>query len=380
MKTNKMTAIFANRNEYNNLRPLTDQRSLSALIYAGKYRIMDFPLSSIVEAGINSVYTLTNQEKVRSYFDHVGGGKEWGLDTIGSNDYLDFYQEMLQRQYRGENYFDGLIKFLQEAGNPYTVFVSNKMIGNFDLQSVLHFHRENNNKVTAVFKRVNSDNVAEDDNIFILDNENTVLRSQDALDAPEKKNYNLSLNIFVVDTDWLIDELRKAQRSGISTDIAKRLAELAAKYQSSAYEYTGYLRNIHDIKSYFDANMDMLDKKKRDSLLRGSQRIITRIRNEVGTYFTIDSTVKNSMFATGSRVAGISLNSVVSRNAIIEHGAEVKNSIVMTNCKIKEGSQVEYAIIDKDVVIEKNVNIRGTKDKPVIITKGMIVNQDLISQ
>ncbi|MEY8571929.1 glucose-1-phosphate adenylyltransferase subunit GlgD [Lactobacillus intestinalis] len=378
MRTNKMCAIFANKHEYNQMRPLTDKRSLSTLYFAGKYRIMDFPLSSIVNAGINNVYTLINQEKVRSYFDHLGGGKEWGLDTIGSYDYIDFYQSMMQQKARGENYFDDVINFLETANLPYTVFMGNKMIGNFDLQSVLHFHQENNNKVTAVFKRVKSDNVAPDDQIFILDNDNTVLACQETIDSQKLENYNLALNIFVVNTAWLISELKKAQRSGSSTDIAKRLSELSAKYRINAYEYTGYLRNIHDIKSYYDANMDMLNKKDRDSLLYGNQRIITRIRNEVGAYFSTDSEVKNSMFATGSRISGKTINSVVSRRVVIESGSEVKNSIIMSNSQIEKGSHVEYAIIDKNAVIEKNVTVKGTKEHPAIVTKGSVIDEDLI--
>ncbi|WP_253284880.1 sugar phosphate nucleotidyltransferase [Lactobacillus johnsonii] len=76
MKNSKMSAIFSNQYEYNELFPLTNDRSLSTLAFAGKYRVMDFPLSSIVNAGINNVYTLINEGKVRSYFDHLGGGKE----------------------------------------------------------------------------------------------------------------------------------------------------------------------------------------------------------------------------------------------------------------------------------------------------------------
>lgn len=155
-----MAAIFSNQHEYNELRPLTDERSLSALYFAGKYRIMDFALSSIVNAGINNVYTLISQEKVRSYLDHLGGGKEWGLDTIGSYAYLDFYQKLLQSQANGGEYFNDLITFLATANAPYTVFLENKIVANVDLQSVLHFHQENENRITAVFKRVSKKNVA----------------------------------------------------------------------------------------------------------------------------------------------------------------------------------------------------------------------------
>lgn len=129
-----MSAIFSNQHEYKELKPLTDERSLSTLAFAGKYRLMDFPLSSIVNAGINNVYALINQEKVRSYFDHLGGGKEWGLDTIGSYQYIDFYQKIIQRQVSGEPYFADIIEFLKTTSYPYAVFIGNKMVGNFDLQ------------------------------------------------------------------------------------------------------------------------------------------------------------------------------------------------------------------------------------------------------
>lgn len=227
MKTNKMVAIFSNQHEYNELRPLTDERSLSTLYFAGKYRIMDFSLSSIVNAGINNVYTLINEEKVRSYLDHLGGGKEWGLDTIGSYEYLDFYQKIMQAQASGEEYFNDVINFLETSNYPYTVFIENKMIANLDLQSVLHFHQENNNKITAVFKKVGNDKIAPDDRMFILDDKNTIVSCQQIIDAQKQNSYNLSLNIYVADTKWLIAELKRAQRSDSSINIGKRLANLA---------------------------------------------------------------------------------------------------------------------------------------------------------
>lgn len=374
-----MAAIFSNQHEYNELKPLTDERSLSTLYFAGKYRIMDFALSSIVNAGINNVYTLINQEKVRSYLDHLGGGKEWGLDTIGSYEYLDFYQKMMQKQAGGENYFDDLITFLRTAKTPYTAYVENKMVGNFDLQSVLHFHQENGNKITAVFKRVGKENTASDDQMFVLDEDNTILSTEQIIDAQDQDRYNLSLNIFVADTDWLIAELKKAQKSGASIDIGQRLASLAAKYRTSAYEYTGYLHNIYNIPSYYTANMEMLNKKKRDQLLYGSQKIITRIRNEVGTYFSANSKVTNSMLATGCRVNGLVDKSIVSRRVTIAKDSEVKSAVVMAGCHIETGSKVEYAILDKNVIIKKDVVVKDTPDNPVVIRKGSIIDKDIIN-
>lgn len=378
MKTNKMAAIFSNQHEYNELRPLTDERSLSALYFAGKYRIMDFALSSIVNAGVNNVYTLISQEKVRSYLDHLGGGKEWGLDTIGSYAYLDFYQNLLQSQTNGGEYFNDLITFLATANAPYTVFVENKMIANVDLQSVLHFHQKNGNRITAVFKRVSKRNVAPDDQLYILDEENTIMSCHQAIDTQSQDRYNLGLNIYVADTKWLIAELKKAQKCGAPIDIGQRFAGLAAKYRTNAYEYTGYLRNIHDIKSYYDANMEMLDKKKRDSLLHGNQKIITRIRNEVGTYYSASSRVKNSLLATGCRINGTVEDSILSRRIDVGEYSKVKHSVVMADCTLEAGSRVEYAILDKNVVVKEDVIIKGTPDNPVVIKKGDTVTKNLI--
>lgn len=378
MKTSKMCAIFSNQHEYSQLKPLTDERALSTLYFAGKYRLMDFALSSIVNAGINHVYTLISQEKVRSYLDHLGGGKEWGLDTIGSYEYLDFYQNLMRRRSRGENYFDDLILFLKTCKMPYAVFIGNKMAANFDLKAILHFHQSNGNRITPVFKRVEKDNLAPDDHTFVLSDNNVVIEQREAIELASEGPFNLSANVYVMDTDWLIHELEKAQKSGASYDVSERLAALAVKEKANAYEYTGYLRNIHDIASYYQANLDMLEKDKRDSLLYGNQKIITRIRNEVGTYYDKESDVKNTLISTGCTVKGEVKNSVVSRRVNFAKDSVAKNAVIMANCKLKSGADVEYAILDKNVVIEKGVTVKGKPDSPVVIKKGSVISKDFV--
>lgn len=378
MKTSKMCAIFSNQHEYSQLKPLTDERALSTLYFAGKYRLMDFALSSIVNADINHIYTLISQEKVRSYLDHLGGGKEWGLDTIGSYEYLDFYQNLMRRRSRGENYFDDLILFLKTCKMPYTVFIGNKMAANFDLKAILHFHQSNGNRITPVFKRVEKDNLAPDDHTFVLSDNNVVIEQSEAIELTSEAPFNLSANVYVMDTDWLIHELEKAQKSGASYDVSERLAALAVKEKANAYEYTGYLRNIHDIASYYQANLDMLEKDKRGSLLYGNQKIITRIRNEVGTYYDKESDVKNTLISTGCTVKGEVKNSVVSRRVNFAKDSVAKNAVIMANCKLKSGADVEYAILDKNVVIEKGVTVKGKPDSPVVIKKGSIISKDFV--
>lgn len=380
MKTNKMSAIFSNQHEYDELLPLTEERALSTLYFAGKYRLMDFPLSSIANAGIKSVYTLINARKVRSYFDHLGGGKEWGFDKIGSYEYMDFYQRLVERQKAGKPYYNEVIEFLKKAENPYTVFIGNKMIGNFDLKAVLHYHKLNNNKITGVFKKTTKENTSSADEIFKLDQDGRIAKNIPAAEVADPDSYNLSANVYIADTDWIIEKLEKIQASGEPVNIAHQLAKLAAQEKSVAYEYTGYLRNVYDVKSYYDANMDMLEAKKRDSLLYGSQKIITRVRNEVGTYYCQDSDIKESMVATGCNICGNLHHSVISRLVTVDSNSDISKSIVMANSHIKEGSRIENAIIDKNVTIGPNVTIKGTANKPVVIKKNSVITEDIVNK
>lgn len=373
-----MCAILGNEHEYNGLLPLTANRPLSTLYFDCKYRIMDFALSSAVNANIRTVYMILNEGRVKSVFDHLGGGREWGLDSIGSYQYLGFYQDILRKKAEGKPYFNDMIGFLRKSKSEYTAFFGNKMLCNVDLRSVLAVHKNHDSKITVVFKRVPKEQVAPDDHILTLTEDNQVkgtgVFSESNTDA---ELYNLSMSIFLVKTDWLIDLLHKGQNAGAPASVQELLNREMTRVSTRAYEYTGYLSNIYDIKSYYDANMDMLVPEKFSNLLFSSQHVITRTKNEVATHFFDSSDVNSSQFATGCIVKGKVDHSLISRRTIIEEGAKVKNSIVMSSATIGRDATIEYAILDKNVEVEEGVTIKGTPDKPVVITKDSHIVADI---
>jgi glucose-1-phosphate adenylyltransferase len=156
------------------------------------------------------------------------------------------------------------------------------------------------------------------------------------------------------------------------------LRDLTVSENALAFEYTGYLANISSVKSFYDANMDMLDPQKFYSLLYSNQKVYTKVKNEESTYFDSCSTVKNSQFASGSIIKGSIDHSIISRNCYIERKSSVSNSIVFPKVKIGEGAVVENAVIDKNVVIAPGVTIRGTKDNPVVVAKSTEIVEDII--
>lgn len=374
-----MCAIIGNEHEYTSLLPLTKNRPLSTLYFDCKYRIMDFALSSVVNANIRNVFMIMNEGRIKSVFDHLGGGREWGLDSIGSYQYISFYQDILRRKAEGKTYFDDVIDYLQKSKASYTVFISNKILANVDLRAVLKIHQAQNNEITAVFKRVARNDIASDDQILTLGENGTVLGTKKFNDLSEKDDtYNLAMGIFIANTDWLIKALDAGQNAGAPTSIEEFLVSELTKVKSSAYEYTGYMSNIYSVKSYYQANMDMLNPEKFNSLLFSSQKVITRTKNEVATYFTEDSEVRRSQFATGCVIKGKVEDSLISRRTVVENGAEVIGSVLMGSANVGENTSVKYAILDKNVTIDANLKIEGTPEKPVVIEKDTHITADVI--
>lgn len=341
---------------------------------------MDFPLSSIVHANIRSVYMLVNQSMLPSYYDHLGGGKEWGFDMIGHYFTLGTYQDIVRHRMAGDLYLSEIVKFIQRSGSAYVAVIGNKMLSNVDLDAVLKFHKAEGNKITAVVKKVDRSMVADDDQLFDLDANNRVQKHYRINDAPEVDSYSLSMNIYIMDADWLIKVFRQWEKNGQFFNPVEDLSALMTKYHGTCYEYTGFIRNIHDITSYFDANMDMLNKENFDSLLNSGQKIITRIKNEVGTYYSESSSVSDSLVASGCRIYGQVNHSIISRRCRFNKNTKVHNSIVLSNVVIHEGAVVENAILDKNVEVAKDVVIRGTTDQPLVIEKGGMINSNLIAK
>ncbi|WP_281165722.1 glucose-1-phosphate adenylyltransferase subunit GlgD [Liquorilactobacillus sicerae] len=374
MKTNRMCAIIGNEHEYADLLPLTAERPLSTLYFDCKYRILDFALSSVANANIRSVFMIVNEGRIKSIFDHLGGGREWGLDSIGSYQYISFYQDFVHKKAQGQPCFGDIIQFLKTSKSPYTVYLTNKFICNLDLQAVLKIHQEQNNEITAVFKRMPADKIAPDDQVLKLKDSSQIADVVAYRDVTAKKEiYNLSLGAFIMKTSWLIASLENSQALSIEEFLFNKLKHA----KNSTYEYTGYVSNVYDLPSYYQANMDMLNVENYNSLLFSSQKVITRTKNEVATYFASESDVKNSQIATGCRIEGTVYNSLISRRTLIAKKAKVEQAIIMGSSSVSEKAKVKYAIIDKNVKIDPHVEIIGRPDNLVVIKKNSHITESV---
>ena len=378
MKIDKYSAILGNTVGYHDMGTLTNNRPVASLPFGGKYRLIDFPLSSLANAGIRSVFGIFQQENISSVFDHIRSGREWGLSTLLSHYYLGIYNTSVESTTVTKEYYGQLLQYLRRSGSDQTVALNCDVLVNIDLNQVFHLHNTTEQPLTVVYKKLKGHQISEVNSILEVTETDKVVGHQLFDQVGSSDTYNMSTDIFVADTEWLIAKLELEAAKDEPRKLRYVLRDLAVSEGAFAYEYTGYLANIHSVETYYEANIDMLDQHKFYSLFSPNQKVYTKVKNEEPTYYSKGSKVRRSQFASGSIVRGSVENSVISRNTDIDAGAHVSDSIIFPRVQIEKNATVEYAIVDKGVVIGEGVTVRGTAENPVVIAKGTVVTEDIV--
>lgn len=378
MKIDKYSAILGNTVGYHDMSTLTSHRPVASLPFGGKYRLIDFPLSSLANAGIRSVFGIFQQENISSVFDHIRSGREWGLSTLLSHYYLGIYNTPVENTTVGPEYYQQLLTYLRRSGSDQTVALNCDVLVNIDLNQVFHLHNTVDRPITVVYKKLPSKDISEVNSVLEIDESDHVI-SQKLFDSKDAKEvYNMSTDIFIVDTPWLIEKIEEEAKKEYPQKLRYILRELAVEYNAFAFEYTGYLANVHSVESYYRSNLDMLETQNFIKLFSPNQKVYTKVKNEEPTYYAKTSNIKTSQFASGSIVEGRVENSVVSRRVYLHQGSEVRSSILFPGVVVRENAIVEHAILDKGVEIAAGVTIRGSLDAPVVVQKGTIVTEDIV--
>lgn len=378
MKIDKYSAILGNTVGYHDMSTLTSHRPVASLPFGGKYRLIDFPLSSLANAGIRSVFGIFQQENISSVFDHIRSGREWGLSTLLSHYYLGIYNTPVENTTVGPEYYQQLLTYLRRSGSDQTVALNCDVLVNIDLNQVFHLHNTVDRPITVVYKKLPSKDISEVNSVLEIDESDHVISQKlfDSKDAAEV--YNMSTDIFIVDTPWLIEKIEEEAKKEYPQKLRYILRELAVEYNAFAFEYTGYLANVHSVESYYRSNLDMLETQNFIKLFSPNQKVYTKVKNEEPTYYAKTSNIKTSQFASGSIVEGRVENSVVSRRVYLHQGSEVRSSILFPGVVVRENAIVEHAILDKGVEVAAGVTIRGSLEAPVVVQKGTIVTEDIV--
>lgn len=364
--------IFANMHEQT-LPELTKSRAMASVPFGSKYRLVDFPLSAMVNSGITQVGIITKQNYY-SLMNHLGMGSEWDLARkTGGLHILPPYGREGAGMYRGRlEALAGAAEFISESNAEYVVMADSNVIANMDMRPIVEFHEKNEADITCVYgKVVYSTERALMQTILCVDEENKVY---DVLARPAMSGeMNVALNIYVMKRKFLEDIIRESECRSLYSFETDILQHRLQNYKVMGYRYEKYFEIIDSMKTYYKATMDIKNREISHEVFALDTPIYTKVRDIAPAKYGIDCSVKSSLIADGCIIDGIVENSVLFRGVKVGKGAIVKDSIVMQGAVIDEKASFINAIADKDVTITKNRTITGSADFPVYISKGGVV-------
>ena len=374
---NALGIIFPN--SYDSLVPeLVAERLMASIPFAGRYRMVDFMLSSMVNAGIDNISVIV-RKNYHSLMDHLGSGREWDLTRKnGGLNIVPPFAEKTVKVYNGRvEALASILDFLKDQKEKYVIMSEANLAANFDFKAMLNAHIESGADVTLAYAQ---EEIPEGlikpfdvnkDLYYTLDIEDGRVR-EIQINPEEPGIQNLSLNIYIIERELLISQISAAFVRGYVYFERDILAPQLDKLNVRGYKFGGYIARISSIKSYFDENMKLLDEENLDALF-GGNHIYTKIRDDNPTRYIKGAKAKNIMAADGCIIEGEVENSVLFRGVRVGKGAKVKNCVLMQDTVIEPGVNVEYIISDKNVTITADKEIKGTDSFPVYVAKYQVV-------
>ena len=374
---NALGIIFPN--SYDSLVPeLVAERLMASIPFAGRYRMVDFVLSSMVNAGIDNISVIV-RKNYHSLMDHLGSGREWDLTRKnGGLNIVPPFAEKTVKVYNGRvEALASILDFLKDQKEKYVIMSEANIAANFDFKAMLNAHIESGADLTLAYAQ---EEIPEGlikpfdvnkDLYYTLDIEDGRVR-EIQINPEEPGIQNLSLNIYIIERELLISQISAAFVRGYVYFERDILAPQLDKLNVRGYKFGGYIARISSIKSYFDENMKLLDEENLDALF-GGNHIYTKIRDDNPTRYIKGAKAKNIMAADGCIIEGEVENSVLFRGVRVGKGAKVKNCVLMQDTVIEPGVNVEYIISDKNVTITADKEIKGTDSFPVYVAKYQVV-------
>lgn len=332
----KLLGVIDATTYHEDLEDLLTHRSLAALPFAGRYRIIDFILSNMVNSGIRSVAIFPKMQ-YRSLMDHLGSGKNWDLNR--KRDGLFFFPSSIidadPHRVGSFELFAANMDYFYRSTQEYAIIANCYTVSNMNFRSLMEWHEQSGCDITEI-------------------------RHQDGK----------PLEIYLIKTSLLMKLIETRHETGY-TCMKDVVDDIHNEYSICHYQYDGYAVMIDSIENYFSTSLNLLQSDLWKTLFTREQPIFTKVKDEPSTKYLNGSSVRGAMIANGCLIHGTVENSIVSRGVKIGKGTVIKNCVIMQKCQIEENCYLDSVILDKDVKVEAGTHLTGTILSPYVIRKGM---------
>ncbi len=385
------------------LHPLTKERAKPAVPFGGRYRIVDFVLSNLINSGIYSIYVLI-QFKSQSLLQHLREG--WEVSGLLRNNFIipvpaqmrsvqeDWYRGTADAIYQNLN-------LIQQAGPHVVAIFGADHIYRMNIRQMIEYHIDKRSGVTVAAIPVKKE-LASEFGVLETTAEGRIIgfheKKADAPTMPQdSERVYASMGNYVFSTDLLLKELMKdGQNEASSHDFGKDiLPSLIGRADMYSYDFQTnvipgdpigspqYWRDVGTLDAYYEASMDLRAVSPELNLYNRQWPLRTAgyfdapakfVFDEEGRRgLAIDSIIAGSSIVSGGTVRG----SVLGRGVRVHTGSSVENSVIFDNCDIGRHAKVRRAILDKNVKIpegaEIGYNLDADRQKYHVTESGLVV-------
>jgi len=364
---NAFSIIFSDAFLGERIGELTVKRNLASTPFGGRYRLIDFILSSLVNANVANVGVIT-KNNYGSLVDHLGSGKDWDLNR--KNGGLKILAPFVESNGRNLNTkMDALMSiktYIRHAHEEYAIITDANIICNIDFKAVMKAHIEKNADITCLCRNapvrsgemsitVNKDGRVTD-----------VLYNTDNSDTKK----DVIVKVYIMKKALLLELIDKGITFGWNDIDKDFIAKSFNEYNVCAYKIEGYCSIVRDINEYYSASKDLFSKDIRRELFKPDSPVLTKVKDNIPAMYGENCKISNSLVSDGCKIDGVVENSILFRGAVVKTGAVVKNSVVMQDSVIGENCVVTNIIADKNVEIGNDKVLTGYESLPFVISKG----------
>lgn len=361
---NGMHGIIFSYEKSNGLRELTEPRIHGSVPFGGSYRMVDFILSDMVNAGVRDVGVIMHG-RCQSMMDHLRSGKSWDLSRSFGG--LTLLPVFAYNSARGNGRFRGKLEaldvvkdYLHHIRQGYVVLADSDVALNIDLRAVLQAHIESNADITAVCAPSTGDGL-----YLNMDETGRVTEVVEE----QHKGYRC-LQIFLLRTELLLQLVERFVSRNEYSFQEYVLQGLTEELNIRGYIFDGFAAHITDVAGYYESSMRLLDGAVRRELFCPDRPIYAKENDAASTYMDPDGGCVHSLVDDGCDIQGTVRNSIISRGVRVEKGAMVDGCILFKDTVVKKDAVLRHVIADKDVTVGAGVHLEGTEKYPMVLGKG----------
>ncbi len=406
MYHDNVISIILGGGQGSRLYPLTEARSKPAVPIAGKYRLVDIPISNCINSEIKRMFVLT-QFNSASLNKHIKNTYHFSFFSQAFVDVLAAEQTMTSTSwYQGTA--DAVRQNMHHFLNyefEYALILSGDQLYQMDFNKMLDAHRESNAEITIATLPV----VEKDATSFgiLKTDENNIITSfiekpdvsllpdwtsevSDSMKA-QGRNHLASMGIYIFNRQLLIDLMENPDTNDFGKEIIPQSIE---KHKTLSYQFEGYWTDIGNVDSFFEANLGLTDDIPQFDLFNNKNRIYTRARMLPTTKIS-GTTLNRAVIAEGCIInAGKIEHSVIGIRSRIGHESTIINTYMMGSDSyqtyeevtstteipmgIGERCFIKNAIIDKNCCIGNDVRINGDVNSKDMETDTYVIRQGIV--